>query len=141
MKVISLTQPYADLVVRQFKRWETRSWKTSYSGRLYIHASKRFPRDCKRLLEEEPFLSSLNTPPDEMTTGAIIGGVDLKTCWPTQGMVVSPMERSFGDFGPDRFAWEFENAFRFQPIPCRGMLGLWTPPVEVSELIMERIKS
>ncbi len=140
MKVLSLTQPWADLVVRQLKRWETRSWLTKYTGRLYIHASKRFPLNCKRLLQEEPFLTAFNTPPDELATGAIIGGVDLIGCWPTQGVTVSSMERAFGDFGPNRFAWGMERGFRFAPIPCRGMLGLWTPSHEIAQLITERIE-
>ena len=39
MKVISLTEPYATLI-KDKKKWiETRSWKTSYRGELYIHAS------------------------------------------------------------------------------------------------------
>lgn len=36
MKVLSLIEPYATLIM---KKVETRSWKTNYRGSLYIHAS------------------------------------------------------------------------------------------------------
>ena len=39
MKVLSLTEPYATLIKNGSKTIETRSWKTNYRGRLYIHAS------------------------------------------------------------------------------------------------------
>lgn len=45
MKVLSLLQPWATLVVIGAKRIETRSWKTKYRGEILIHASKRW--DCK----------------------------------------------------------------------------------------------
>ena len=41
MKVLSLTEPYAALIKERKKKIETRSWKTSYRGELYIHASSR----------------------------------------------------------------------------------------------------
>ena len=39
MKVLSLIEPYATLIVEKKKKIETRSWKTNYRGELYIHAS------------------------------------------------------------------------------------------------------
>ena len=39
MKVLSLTEPYATLIMKGIKTIETRSWKTSCRGKLYIHAS------------------------------------------------------------------------------------------------------
>lgn len=39
MKVLSLTEPFATLILNGSKIVETRSWKTSYRGELYIHAS------------------------------------------------------------------------------------------------------
>ena len=39
MKVLSITEPYATLIKEKKKKVETRSWKTSYRGELYIHAS------------------------------------------------------------------------------------------------------
>ena len=39
MKVLSLTEPYATIIKEGKKTIETRSWKTNYRGKLYIHAS------------------------------------------------------------------------------------------------------
>ena len=37
MKAITLTQPWATLVMLGQKQWETRSWRTHYTGALAIH--------------------------------------------------------------------------------------------------------
>ena len=48
MKVLSLTEPFATLIKEKTKKIETRSWKTSYRGELYIHASStRIPKEYK----------------------------------------------------------------------------------------------
>jgi hypothetical protein len=39
MKVLSVRQPYASLLVRGIKRFESRTWSTDYRGPLLIHAS------------------------------------------------------------------------------------------------------
>lgn len=41
LRCITLHQPYPSLIAHGVKRWETRTWKTSYRGPLAIHASKR----------------------------------------------------------------------------------------------------
>lgn len=41
MKALTLTQPWASLVVLGVKRIETRSWSTKYRGPLAIHAGAR----------------------------------------------------------------------------------------------------
>jgi hypothetical protein len=39
MKIISIRQPWADLIVNGSKNIENRSWPTSYRGPVLIHAS------------------------------------------------------------------------------------------------------
>ena len=39
MKVISIKEPFATLIMNGSKLIETRSWKTNYRGELYIHVS------------------------------------------------------------------------------------------------------
>ena len=46
IKVLSVRQPWAWLICAGFKDVENRSWKTSYQGRLYIHAGKSFDWDA-----------------------------------------------------------------------------------------------
>ena len=39
MKVLSIKEPWASLIMNGTKKIETRSWKTKYRGEIYIHAS------------------------------------------------------------------------------------------------------
>lgn len=73
MKAISLTQPWATLVAVGSKRIETRSWQTSYRGRLAIHASKGFPGEAKRLCEASGICAALGWPrlPNPLTQEAL----------------------------------------------------------------------
>ena len=41
IKVLSIIEPWATLIKENKKYIETRTWKTSYRGELYIHASKK----------------------------------------------------------------------------------------------------
>ena len=38
MKVITLKQPWATLVAEGIKKYEFRSWRTKYRGKILIHA-------------------------------------------------------------------------------------------------------
>ena len=38
MKVLTLKQPWATLVAEGIKKYEFRSWKTNYRGKILIHA-------------------------------------------------------------------------------------------------------
>lgn len=42
MKALSIKQPWASLIAQGIKDIENRTWKTSYRGRIYIHASGKF---------------------------------------------------------------------------------------------------
>ena len=141
MKMLSLTQPWAQLVVEGHKGLETRSWRTAYRGWLGIHASKGFPRDCRELVEQEPFLTALNRPAESLDLGAVIGVVKLTGCLSTDSMFFSPPtepELSFGDFSMDRYAWELTEPGRLNiPIGCRGALGLWSPSRVLEDSIWE----
>lgn len=44
MKALTLWQPWASLIALGEKRYETRSWATSYRGLLAIHASAPKPQ-------------------------------------------------------------------------------------------------
>src|SRR3989338_2938584 len=48
MKVLSLKQPYAELVVSGKKTVELRKWNTKFRGKFFIHASKIPDRSAMR---------------------------------------------------------------------------------------------
>lgn len=135
---ISVWQPHATLLARPLpstgkapKRYETRGWSTSHRGLIVIHAAKSL--EGSHLCMAEPFRSILAElgymSADQLTYGAALGFADLVAVHRTNDLAgrLSKQERAFGDFGPNRFAWEFDNVRFFkEPIKMRGQQGLWT---------------
>lgn len=138
MKAISLTQPWATLVAVGAKCIETRSWQTSYHGKIMIHAARSFPAWAIRLCLDEPFLSVLvwagYRSPDELPRGFIIASAELVRIERiTPANLPAEPELSFGDYTPGRFAWYLEDVKPVSPIAAKGALGLWEwNPVEVN---------
>lgn len=132
VKVLSLMQPWAHLVVIGAKKIETRSWDTKYRGPLLIHASKRFTEEQAKLCQQSPFNRYIDNLHD-IETGYIIGAVDLWQIESTEAWLRSAdlkhedaQEYCFGDYGKNRFAWHLRYAMEFnEMIPARGSLGLW----------------
>lgn len=151
MKVISLHQPWASLVMLGAKRFETRSWSTKHRGELAIHASKTtVPYRTNPFVQHHPFTTVLG---DHIPTfGAIIAVVNLLdvvpiisahrnddsvylelSCSPPRlltgnlRVVHGEFEWAFGDYTPGRFAWIFspEVTVLPTPIPLRGHQGIF----------------
>ena len=86
MKALSLTEPWATLVVTGEKKIETRSWKTPYRGLIAIQAAKNFPAWAKeiigisyfKVLEKHGIFS-----PKDFTLGAIVGVAEITACLST----------------------------------------------------------
>jgi hypothetical protein len=130
IKVISLQQPWARLVVQGDKQYETRGWKTPYRGDLYIHASKNIPEFTLELLRtDRHFKNAIPNPTKDIVTGAIIGKVKLLDCISTNDekfiKSLTEKEKAFGDFTKDRWAWLLEKPVKTIPIFCRGALSIW----------------
>lgn len=133
MRVLSLTQPWATLVVIGAKKIETRGWNwlPTYRGPLIIHAAKSFPADCRRLCGTEPFKSALAAVGHFLPTAVAVGIVDLVDAYrfTERPETVPEPERCFGDFTPGRIGLRLETPRRYQsPAPMRGALGLFKPP-------------
>jgi len=125
MRALSLTQPWATLVVSGAKSFETRSWTTSYRGPLLIHAAKGFPSFARNFAETERALGRL---PGKLPFGAIVGKVLLKNVYRTDEIAptLTALERLYGDYAWGRWAWELTDAVMFDdPIPYKGALGLF----------------
>lgn len=140
MKVISLLQPWASLVVIGAKKVETRSWNTKYRGPLLIHASKKYLPEQMRLGEmfNRNYGAGLGFTED-LPLGEIIGSVDLihtiesQYCFKDNefefnGQVwkLTDAELAYGDYSPNRFGWLLSNPVLFKTsIEAKGSLGLW----------------
>jgi hypothetical protein len=150
MKVISIRNPQAALVMEGIKTVETRSFKTKIRGRIGIHASLSMN---KLTPEMKPFILQACEPYGCLTVGDrplwrfpafaghILGTVELVDCIPAGDWIEArrmkgghaDYEREFilGDLSTDRFAWILSDPKPFlMPIPAKGRLGFWEANLE-----------
>lgn len=122
MKVLTIREPWATLVVEGMKEFEFRSWNTSYRGRILIHAGKYFEKEVALDFESYGF---------EYGKGEIIGEAVLVDCIyidddfdkMLQGMnsLVYGRKSRVG-----KYAWKFEKVKRYDcHYLVKGQLGLW----------------
>jgi hypothetical protein len=134
MKMLSLLQPWATLVVLGAKRYETRSWQTLHRGPLAIHASARLVPAGRALCRAEPVRTLLHragyADADSLPVGAALGAVELLDCLPAdevQGL--TPLDLALGDFRAGRWAWYLARPRRLTaPLPWRGCLSVFDGP-------------
>ncbi|TRU31731.1 MAG: hypothetical protein EWV80_00210 [Microcystis aeruginosa Ma_QC_B_20070730_S2] len=98
--------------------------------------SLRPPIDWDIILTQVP---NLSIDGDKLPLGAIVALTDLTDCLemvsetsatdvPNSIIIesVSELERSLGDWQPQRYAWKLENVRAIEPIPCLGKQKLFT---------------
>jgi hypothetical protein len=125
VKALSLTQPWASLVIAGAKRIETRSWRTEYRGLLAIHASKRLPPDVAWVAREFGIPES---DIQALPRGAVLGTVELVDVRRAEDVMaqLSQLEKELGDYSPGRWAWLLKSPIVYgRPIIAHGALGLW----------------
>ena len=66
MKVLSIKQPFAELIIQGKKKIELRNWNTDFRGEFYIHTSK---------IPNEEAMKKFGF--DNLSCGCIIGKVKL----------------------------------------------------------------
>lgn len=145
MKAISLIQPWASaLFIRRpdgtpLKKFETRSWRlperTQFPLRVAVHASKGIPGWAKDFAQSE-FCRKTGIPPiKELPFGSIIGYITILGCRRTEDLKpqLDEIELNYGDYSPNRWGWPMcDPVWLNTPIPCKGSLGLWEVPAELS---------
>ncbi len=127
MKVVSIIEPWASLIKENIKNIETRSWKTNYRGKIYIHASKKpIPKKDKRinklvnLLEDKDF-----------KYGHIIAEATLVDCIYMDkeflnNIANNGIEYMCGEYSEGRYAWVLKDIRPLiSTIPAKGNLGIW----------------
>lgn len=135
MKALTLTQPWATLVILGVKRYETRGWPIPVAMRrpvrIAIHAAKGWTADDRDFLSDlirDGVLSQMATA--SIPRGAVLGTVRLDGLYTTTAALRQPdmteLEQMLGDYSPGRYAWALGDPEPFpEPIAARGMLGLW----------------
>lgn len=122
MKVLTVKQPWASLIVDGYKKYEFRSWKTKYRGKILIHAGMILEKDMKERFKDY----NLN-----YTLGAIIGEAELVDCI----LVDKELDEKLRKENPtvygksnhvEKYAWKLINIQKYkEPIYIKGKLGLW----------------
>ena len=153
-----MTQPWATLVAVGENSIETRSWGTRYRGPLVIHSAKGFPREARELWRRQPYRKVLAQngyrDASDLPLGAVIAVADLEDVIKFSRTSLKdartraargelpPHEADFGDFSAGRYGWVLKNVRRLkEPIPARGMLGLWEVPPSLEAAINRQLLS
>lgn len=127
IKVLTLREPWASLILYGFKTIETRSWYTSYRGDLYIHAGKHPIDMCDSRAAK--VIDYIPTPHDSF--GHIILKCTLSDCVRIDEHLAKAIQKSdpvnycCGDFTTGRYAWILANIQPITPLKATGHLGLW----------------
>lgn len=122
MKVLTIREPWASLIINGYKQYEFRSWKTSYRGKILIHAGLNVEQDMVKVFKDYDL---------DYMKGAIIGEAALvdyilvddkfdKFLSSTNSLVYGHTNHV------QEYAWKLENIKKYEkPIFVKGQLGLW----------------
>jgi hypothetical protein len=144
VKALTLTQPWASLVMAGVKRIETRSWPVPLAlrqpgARIVVHASKgwtsadrQFAADlmARGVLPERWVTTARGSHHADLPLGVALGTVRLDGMGTTTTIVrvweLTDLERELGDYSLGRYGWLLADPEPFpEPVPCKGALGLW----------------
>lgn len=128
MKAITIKQPWAWAIIAGHKPVENRSRPTKHRERIAIHASKTIDQDGVSWLawHNHEAYSYYKAAICKDQCGAIIGVVDVIDC-------VTECDSPWF-FGP--YGYILANPRSFEPIPCRGQLGIWNLPEQVERDVL-----
>lgn len=128
MKVLTIKQPWATLIMQGDKRFEFRSWQTKYRGDLLIHAGKSVDKEALNRLSK--YL------PKEIPTGKILGKVKLVDCIKMSTDFKNLLLKENKDIYTkssfkENYGWQLTDVEIFEkPIEAKGQLSLWEYPID-----------
>ncbi len=123
MKVLTIKQPFASLIVEGYKEYEFRTWKTKYRGPLLIHAGLGVDKEAMKRYEK----LNLNYP-----KGKIIAKVNLTDCLDVDNNLKRKLkEKNYlvyqGAINSNKkeYAFKLENVEKIEEISIKGKLSFW----------------
>lgn len=122
MKVLTIKQPWATLIMSGLKEYEFRGWKTKYRGKILIHAGKSLEKEYAEKFKCYNF---------EYPLGVILGEATLVDCikvdenFNNELRNINPLVYGRSNH-VENYAWKLEDIVIYEdPIPVKGQLGLW----------------
>jgi predicted transcriptional regulator len=116
MKVLSIKQPFAELIISGKKTIELRNWNTKFRGKFLIHASK---------IPDSKAMKKFGF--DKLPVGAIVGEaelVDVKK-YENEFEYKKDKNKHLADSSLEKYGFVLRNARRVRPIPIKGKLMFW----------------
>jgi predicted transcriptional regulator len=122
MKVLSIKQPFVELILSGKKTIELRTWNTKFRGEFLIHASKNPDKEAMQRFGFE-----------DLPTSKILGKVtliDVKNYEETKDFEKDNNKhlasKNWGGFG-----FILKDAKRISPIEINGKLGFWNYDLKI----------
>lgn len=119
IKALSIKQPYPHHIFHDGKDVENRDWPTKGRGWFLIHAGRKDDEDRDLIRKHN------------MPLGGIVGAARIVDC-------VTEMD---SDWFFGRYGFVLRDAFPLPLVPCRGQLGFFSPPAEVSAAIAATLRA
>jgi hypothetical protein len=109
MKILTIRQPWAHLIVNGTKDIENRDWSTKYRGAFLVHAAQRIDLEgCERH----------RISPDKLQTGGVIGTAEIVDC----------VDRHPSRWFEGKYGFVLRKRKRLPFTPWNGALGLRDAP-------------
>lgn len=154
MRVLSLKQPWATLIVRGVKRYEARSWQTPYRGRIAIHASTGTEPGVFDLVDQNDAMASVISGQGwsdasdlkSLPRMAVVGAVDIvrivpaKQIWAKLASEDKVLLTSDEELPDGFFVWELASPVESKPVSVKGKLNLWTLPDAVAKSVEDGLR-
>ena len=127
-KVLTIREPWASLIIEGYKKYEFRSWKTNYRGKILIHAG---------LSIEKENLNQFKDYNLKYNKGCIIGEAELVDCILVDedfnNKLLKENNLVYGKSNhSQKYAWKLTNIKKYkEPIYIKGKLGLWNYEKEI----------
>ena len=119
METISIQQPWAWLIVNAHgKDIENRTrWNYKHTGRVRIHAGKNIDNDPSRFPRQRELIDTLGIKiPDNLPTGCIVG----------EATITGTVTESDSPWFEGKTGIKLADPLAYaDPIPCKGMLGIF----------------
>lgn len=131
LKVLTLRQPWATLVAEGIKKYEFRSWKTNYRGKILIHAGTGIDK------EDMKKYKNMNL---KFPSRRIIAIVEIEDCLELDEQlnkkIIAEKNVAYGNKIRTGYAWKLKNVKKINyGKDVNGQLGLWNIDLDEKNFI------